>query len=231
MTMPDPIPDDLEDFLDGPEPPWEDPPEPPPDAPRANALFRRLTRLLTEREQDGVQVRVHTEQVKAWATARDEARTRQETWLREALRRYHQAVLVTNPKALSINLPAGDLVSRLGQPEWITDEQPFRAWAIPEDVETKLAAARARYETEVGEILKGAPVPEVVRVKPATPPEISVSGMKDALTRRDDKGRPVDLGVTEHGERPPGLTVKPAERNFDLKPRTADTSSTEDEAR
>lgn len=230
MTMPDPIPDDLDDWLDGPEPPWDDEPEPPADASRADALIRRLARLVAERAHDAEQVRVHTEQVRSWSVARDEIRVRQESWLRDALCRYHQAVLARDPKALTVHLPAGDLVSRMGRPEWVVDDD-FGEWVLPPACDLALDLARQKYETEVARIIERmSPLPGALTPPRVTEPAVSVNGMKDALTRRDAKGKPVEWGVTEQGERPPGVTVMGAERNYHCTPRTADTASTEDDA-
>lgn len=195
--------DELVDVLEGPEPPWDEPPEAPPDAERANRMVARLARLRLRREADVALARQQVEQVNAWLLRRIEVSGGQERWIETALEHYHRAVLSTRPSALTISLPAGDLRSNAGQPTWEwTDETAFLAWAKEN-------------------------LPVAVRQKPAPEPEVDKAEAKKALTRRDAKGKPVKYGITDGGEEPPGLAVKPAERTYHVVPRTGDDSREE----
>lgn len=184
--------DDLLAELEGPEPPWDEEPDAPPDPERVNGMLARLARIERERREDVRIGRAQIEQVEAWMARRDGPRNRQEEWLRRSLQAYHEKVFALS-KTKSISLPNGELVSRQQQPTWVfDDEAAFLAWAEKH-------------------------CPEAVRQKPPPPPEIDKNEAKAALTRKDGKGKVLAVGVTEAGEKPPGLIVIPGERSFDVK--------------
>lgn len=184
--------EDLEEFLLGEEPPWEDEPAAPPDPERANALLGRLRKLRRERRTDEQLVRQGVDQLGRWFVGRDEPRQTQESWLLRSLDAYHRGVYARS-KTATISFPNGELASRQGQPGWeYDDEAAFLAWA----------------ETNA---------PGLVRRPPPPAPEIDKNAVKQALTRRDEKGKALDYGVTEDGERPPGLRIVSAVRKYEVK--------------
>lgn len=185
---------DLEDDFLGAEPNYEGPVEPPANADHAERMLGRLARLRRDAAAaEAFAARRHVE-IDEWVARRLFPLVTRMAWLEQALREYHIAVLGREPERKSIALPSGSLVSRMGQPTWeFHDEAAFLAWATEN-------------------------LPAAVRQKPPPPPEIDKAVAKDALTRRDAKGKPLEHGLTEGGERPPGLVVIPGERQYDVKP-------------
>lgn len=207
----------LDEYLDGPEPEWDTEPEPPPGAIQANGLLRRVARIRAERQRDARMAHEQIEQIARWVDRRDAPRVRQESWLLSALERYHQAVLTISPDRKTIALPAGELVSRMGQAEWIATA-PFAEWVLPAEAQAALALAEQAWVNTVHEILaEHSPLPGALVVKQPPLPGIGVKPMKDALTRRDEKNKVIGLGYTADGVRPPGLEVKAPERGFDIR--------------
>lgn len=231
--MPDPTPIDayepalpLDTDLEGPEPEWMSEPAPPPDAKRADGLVRRLLRLRADETVVRITATERRQDIDEWQDRQVRRLQAQQRWIESALERYHRAALERDPKALTLHLPAGDLVARKGQPEWVIEHDetedetdgPFWAWVLPEDAQRRIEqAAELFYATAQLVLSEASPLPEAVRVKPPKAPELDKPGMKDALTRRNDKGKAIGWGITAAGEQPPGLTVKEAERTFTVK--------------
>lgn len=211
---------ELEDWLAGDEPDWDSEPEAPPDATRANGMLHRLRTIRRLRAAERVVAEEQIKQVVAWQAEREGGWLRKEEWLEQALTNYHKAVLVLDPKRLSINLPAGVLASRKGQPDWTIDDEKVLPWLVPAPVDELLAALRVKYEADVARIVMthvGVERAAALKVPPPARPTVSRSGLKDIATRRDEKGKPVGWGVTANGETVPGVTVAPAERTHDIR--------------
>lgn len=189
--------DDLADTLEGPEPEWSMEPEQesPPDLARVSGMLWRLRRLLKEQRGDELVAEQQHQQIDAWLARRSAPRSDRVEWLRRSLRAYHEGMFARSKQA-TISLPAGELASKAQQPEWqFTDEAAFLAWAKEH-------------------------CPAAVRQKerpPAPPPEIDKAGAKAALTRRDEKGKALEFGITPEGERPPGLLVVSRDRDYDVR--------------
>lgn len=194
-AMPDPATspapaDDLDDALGGPPPEWDQEPEDarPQDTTTANALLWRLRQVHAAQDADERIARAQIAQVEDWLDRRAQRHCRQEDWLRRSLTAYH-AHEFDKRGVKSIALPNGTLASRATQPRWVWHDEPaFLAWA-----QTNL--------------------PVVVRQKPPPPPEIDRAAAKALLTIRAG-GKRSEWGLTADGERPPGLTVEEAGRNY-----------------
>jgi hypothetical protein len=184
MTFPNDAEASLAEALAGTDPAWDDPPEAPPDPDRANELLHRLARLELEEARDARIAARQIAQVEAWQAGRSEIQRRRADWLRTSLAAYLEGVRRTTG-VKSLSLPAGSLYSKQEPPTWtFYDEAAFLAWAREN-------------------------LPAAVRQKPPPPPEIEKAVAKTELTRRDEKGRPLDYGVSADGEIPPGLRVEP----------------------
>ena len=222
MTAAEPfeMPEELDDVLAGPEPDWDDEPEPPPDVKRADGMVYRLRTIGTARAREQKAAAVRAAQINDWLHRREAAHDRQEAWLRAALRRYHEAVLVLDPKRLSIALPSGELTSRAGQREWEVNEPVALRWAFSHAAEERLDAARERFLDELGEIIADdglAVQRDAIKVTALPKVELSRSGLKSFGTRRDEKDRPVAWGVDPQGQPIPGVVVNEPERTFDVR--------------
>jgi len=217
---PDPL-HDLDDELMGPEPDWDSEPVPPPDAANAEKMLFRLSRVRSDRVRvkDAADLRIA--QVEAWRSHRDGILAAQETYIIEALERYHRAVIAIAPKQLSINLPSGDLTSKMGQPEWTIEEAEVIEWAVPAEVTATFLAAREAYVAALGRAIAESDDPDrtraVLDIKPPSPPGFSRKNFKAYATRRDEKDKPVAWGIDPQGEPIPGVTVKDPERQYGVK--------------
>lgn len=210
-------PDELDDVLAGPEPEWDDAPEPPPDVARADQMVYRLGSIDLARKRDAKAADARIQQIKDWLSRRDTANDRQEAWLRAALRRYHEAVLLLDPKRLSISLPSGDLVSRQGQREWVVDEERVLAWAFPEAAAASFGEELARFRERLDWIFSNLGV-QGAALKVGKFPDVTVSrsGLKEYGIRRDAKDKAIAWGFDPEGNPIPGVTVTPPERNFNV---------------
>lgn len=125
----DPISQDLDDWLAGPDPDYDQDPEPPRDADEANRRLRRLARIRA-RIADVEEVAARQiEQVNAWAERRYEVLHGQARWEQDGLEMWHRAVLADDPSRKTISLPCGTLKSRVQQPVWEFDDEIFTCWA------------------------------------------------------------------------------------------------------
>ena len=185
------------------EPDYDEPPEPPLDVNVATARLARLGRLEQTLAETVRAAQVRKDQIDAFVDREFERIGRETSWLRESLRRYHEAVLRLDATRKTLHLPTGDLISRMGQAEWmIVDEAALIDWL-------------------------DAHAPAAVRRPPPVAPPASVdrNAMKAALVRRDGN-TVVAYGLDpETGERPPGLIVNDPERRF-----TAEARLPEEEA-
>lgn len=216
MTMADPIPDDLDAELYGPEPTGDDPIDVP-DADTADKLLWHRKRAAREVAQVQEFYDLRHAQLEKW---RDEQLAKHQAridFLDGTLGRYHAAVLARDPKAKTIHLPNGTLEARPTVREWDQTEE-FTNWVLPRPLVDLLAAIRHNYLLEAALLVEQfSPLADAVRVKEPAGPEIAVSDMKDALTRRDDNGKPKAYGVLPTGEQPPGLTVHEPKTKYSVK--------------
>jgi hypothetical protein len=162
-----------------------------PDADEANRTLLRVARVRRARANDEEVAAAQIAQVRTWLAARRALHESAESYHLERLHRYHAAVLARDPKAKTISLPAGMLVSRSQAPVWTFEAELFIAWANEH-------------------------APEIIRYKPAPAPEVDVTAAKALLTRRDTRGHVLAWGVTEDGETPPGVSVEHRERRFEV---------------
>lgn len=195
ITYTDEQADDLQAFLEGEEPAWEEEPAAPPDPARVNAMIARYKRLIRDRTGLADLAEMQRQQVNRWEDEKSEPIARQMEWLEASLRAYHEEVFKRD-KLASISFPNGDLVSTKRQPEWeYPDPEAFMAWAREH-------------------------MPALVVQPPAPPARPDKVEAKRLLTKRDSKGNGIAFGVTETGERPPGLTVTvpdPTDRTYGVK--------------
>lgn len=191
-TLIDPHADDLDllddfDFHD-------DDPVPPPDAERATRMLWALAYaqrdLAAQEELFDAEIR-RMEQRKADVTA---GLRRKVESLTEALTAYHRAVRALDPKAATIHLPSGDLVSRKQQPEWATPDKG-----------TKEMGALVQWCLDHG-------LTEAVVVPTAPEPYVDKAKLKKVLAAADGRAVSVD------GEIAPGITVTERPPAFDVKP-------------
>lgn len=223
--------DELDEFLAGPEPDWDSEPEPPPDAHQADRLIARLARVRGQRARSRDAAEERMRQIVNWQAEREAIWIRQEAWLLRSLAAYHQGVIALRGERdnLTLDLPSGTLCSRMGQPHWDVDEDKVLEALVPEPVREKLAEAREAYLQAVSDVLVGnlgALAPCVRVTPPADGVELSTSGLKAAATLKDPadpKGKRVlARGVRPDGTPIDGITVEPAERTYDVRPRTAE---------
>jgi len=170
-----------------------------PDAFEANRAIGWLARERRKRAALREVAEAQIEQVQRWLEAAEAKHVRAIEYHTGQLAQYHAAVLAKNPKAKTIELPNGTLTSRAQQPVWEFDDEAFIAWARDH-------------------------APEAVRYPPAPDPEIDKAEAKNALTRRDGKGRAIAFGVTEDGETPPGVTVTSRDPKFEVSIHGDDTA-------
>lgn len=211
--------DDLQAELEGEDPDYTGPIVPPSSERRAAGMLWRIRRAREDYARYQATATRQHEQVNTWLARHGERLASQEAWLLGSLRRFHEAVLTIRPGALSVDLgPAGKLTSRMGQPEWVVDNDKLRTWALPQPAAEAIAELHDQFLHDVAAILdEQSPAPRALAIRPPGMPDVSRSGLKEAFTRHDDAGNPVAWGITENGEQVPGVEVKPAERIFDVK--------------
>jgi phage host-nuclease inhibitor protein Gam len=188
------IEDEIEEVLSGPELDTSDPPAQPSATEDRQAMFmmRRLARLRAERQR--------VEQLYTDVLDELELRRRSQLdpieatidWLEQALALWHHARLQENPKALTVHLPTGTLVSSKAQPRWTYDDAAaFLEWAT----------------THAADLVR----------RPEPKDEIDKNAVKkwlsdDKVYEIRDDGRVV---IKEGGEFVPGVRVSPG-GDFDL---------------
>lgn len=207
--------DELDAALAGPEPDWDTEPEAPPDAEHADGMLFRLRMLRRERDADRAAAETRISQIVSWQAEREGRFSSQESWIVEALERYHRAVLRLDPRALTIHLPSGDLPSRMGQAQWDIDDEKVIEWLVPQETRdaVMLAAEGALEKVEAALREAGVPV-EVLRVAVTPSVALDRAAFKAWATRRDEKDQPKAWGVTPSGETIPGVEVAPPTRLF-----------------
>ena len=114
----DPIGQDLDEYLAGPDPDYTAPPEAPQDADEVDQRLRRLAKVRAEMAQIGEHARAQIERINEWHARRVEVLAGRERWLAEGLEMWHRAVLADDPSRKTISLPCGTLKSRVQQPVW-----------------------------------------------------------------------------------------------------------------
>jgi hypothetical protein len=189
--------DDLSDALAGDEPDFDTEPSAPLDLDQVTQWVEqvaRVRRLLDEYRQAHAAA---VQRLNDRLNQRVEDLTKKEKWYEEALEVYHKVTIQNDPKALTIETPAGTLKSRMGQVEWeFFDEAAFTAWAL-ENLPEVIAEPPP----------PPAPKPAKKEVKKALKDEaakaLKVAGTSDAVLACD--GAPV-----------PGLRVLPAKRKYDV---------------
>ena len=121
---------DLDDALlaiDAPD--YDAPVEPPADVNIATARLARLGRLRREFVEIEAAAETRKTQIDDYVDAQRNRIARETGWLEESLRRYHEAVLRLDPTRMTLHLPTGDLISRMGQATWtVTDETALISW-------------------------------------------------------------------------------------------------------
>lgn len=178
----DPIGQDLDEYLAGPDPDYTAPPEAPQDADDANTRLRRLARIRADIAQVEETAARQIEQINAWAERRYEVLHNQARWEQDGLEKWHRAVLAEDPSRKTISLPCGTLKARAQQPEWEFVDETFIRWA------QKWA-------------------PGLVRV-PEPKPQVDRAAVKKALNVPADL-QPGESGhvYDSEGDIPPGVTV------------------------
>lgn len=195
MAEPDPtwgdVPD-LDEFLQGEEPPWEDDPTIgyTLSAQRADQLLRRLGALEAAGRRDALRAEEQRAQIDGWLEARDLSRARQLEWLRSALQAYAAGIFSRSGTA-TIKLPSGELTSRKLPDEWKIEDEVFLAWAKEH-------------------------MPLAVRQKPAPAPEVDRDAAKKLLARLREETGELPPGVTfePHGPADRKYTPKPRTGDF-----------------
>lgn len=127
------IPEDLDDWLAGPDPDYSADVEPPKDADEVDRRLRRLAKVRAEMAQIGDHARAQIERINEWHARRVEVLAGRERWLAEGLEMWHRAVLADDPSRKTISLPCGTLKSRVQPPQWVFDDEAFIAWALDQD--------------------------------------------------------------------------------------------------
>lgn len=183
--------DRLEADMLGEPPDYDDEPTEVPDAFEANRALGWLARERRERAALRDVAAAQIEQVEHWLEAAEAKHVRAIEYHLARLANYHAAVLRENPKSKTIDLPNGVLRARAQQPEWVFDDETFIAWALLH-------------------------APEAVRQPDPPAPEVDKNEAKALLTRKDEKGRTLKVGITEDGETPPGVTVTPRDPKFEV---------------
>ena len=125
----DPIGQDLDEYLAGPDPDYTAPPEAPQDADQADKRLRRLAKIRAAIARDEEHAASQIEQISAWLDARLSVHRKAERWEQEGLEMWHRAVLAGDPSRKTISLPCGTLKSRVQQPAWEFDDAVFLPWA------------------------------------------------------------------------------------------------------
>jgi len=115
-------------------------------------------------------------------------------WCRGSLELFHRKELAQNPKAKTIQLPCGTLVSSAQQPEWDIDDDTYMKWALERNPET-----------------------DTVKFPPPPDPKVMRTEVK-----KEFKDAAVSDGkvVLPDGEVVPGITVTERGRKFTPKPNT-----------
>lgn len=186
--------DSLADAMYGDEPDYDTEPVELPGADDANRALGRKEQIVREWVTDAEIAEAQIEQVRAWLAGRAAVHAKKVAYLDEQLASYHAAVLRLDPKRKTISLPNGQLVARQGQARWeYTDPDAFIAWALRNGKD------------------------DIVRTyEPVTPaPQIDKNAVKQALVVRDERERPLKLGVDPTtNEIPPGLVVHDADTEY-----------------
>lgn len=165
----DPIGQDLDEYLAGPDPDYTAPPEAPQDADQADKRLRRLAKIRAAIARDEEHAASQIEQISAWLDARLSVHRKAERWEQEGLEMWHRAVLAGDPSRKTISLPCGTLKSRTQPAVWEFDDEVFIAWAAdnhdellrrpePKVSVDRNAAKKALIVPEPGDWLTAAPV-------------------------------------------------------------------------
>jgi phage host-nuclease inhibitor protein Gam len=185
----------LEEYLAGPEPTAVTPDL---DEEQVDRELGRLAGLRRQADDAREVAEARTASINAWLEDRLETLAARATTIEQRLELYHRARLEKDPKALTVSLPSGTLVSKAQEPEWlVTDEKALIEWADEH-------------------------APDVVRRKPAPDAEVDRNNMKRELVKRQGR-KIVARGIDPNtGEKAPGLEVVARDRSF-----RADTSDVE----
>jgi hypothetical protein len=184
----------LADKLYGDEPDYEAEPVELPDADAVNRALGRLERVRREfAEQREVAEAEIARAQEFVAKCRDQF-SRAEAYHLGQLQRYHEALLEQDSKRKTIQLPNGRLEARDGSKVWLIDDAVFIPWALTEGRD------------------------DLVRTPERPPPAVDRNAVKQALVKRDEKGRPLAYGIDpETSERIPGVTVEDGDTTFKAK--------------
>lgn len=158
----------------------------------ANWHVRAVDRIRRERLEFIELIQAEMRRLQMRLDARVETFDKAEEWHARPLRNLHAAVLERDGKRKTIHLASGDLKAREQQAEWdYIDVDAFGAWAMENR-------------------------PELI-VFPEPKPQIDRNAAKQALVKRDEKGKPLVLGVDpETNEIPPGLVVNERDRKYEV---------------
>lgn len=173
---------DLDEFLQGEEPPWELEPLPPHSAQRADQLLRRLGSARGARARDQARFEELVAQASLWLEGRQAIHDRQISWLEASLEAYAAGVFARTGLA-TIRLPSGDLPSRKKPDEWTIDPEKFLPWAQEH-------------------------LPLAVRQKPLPAPEVDVAAAKKLIGPMAEKTGELPPGVSVKISKPSDRTYR-----------------------
>lgn len=205
---------------------------------RANWHLREISRIRARRHDLEANFEAEVRRLQMRLDRRLEMLAGEERWHTTPLQNLHRAVLARDAKRKTINLACGTLKARGQQPEWryvapVTSGQYATADEQPENVEAFVAWAREHHPELVAPRTIGVKVPDasVARVLEAlmalddvpanalavTDPVPDKNAVKQALVKKDEKGKPLAFGVDPAtNERPPGLVVVEREPTYSI---------------
>lgn len=213
---------------------------------RANWHLREIARIRREKAQLTASFDAEIRRIKIRLDARTAILDREEAWHLRPVIGLHRALRAADPKRTSITLACGTLKSKGQQPKWLygherTPEEiateyseqrlPVEPWA--DETETFIAWAREHHpeliaprkvtitvpDASVTPLLEALGAIDTVAAEglDISDPAPAKNDVKQALVKRDEKNKPLVLGVDpETLEVPPGLLVKEQEPEFSV---------------